>query len=280
MNEQILAVIPYYSGDVERTKNLLNWISESRARYTCPALLVVDDDVPQETRNEVRQIADKSFNCIGTIPAQVSCVWKPNQMFLSAAKWISECCRVSWLWLENDCVPVSSAWIQEIEMAYYTQPKKFMGPFIRQTKSETLPTVHMTGCAIYPNDAWELYRGMEALRTQNVAWDIHAADAVIPRAQDTNLIHHHWGTKDMPPEFVEARTETSPQNHVTLDFIRKDAVLFHRSKSEGLINLLRKKREKECSDAMDATQHPTIAKRRPGRPPKIREPKVLAESAT
>jgi hypothetical protein len=119
---------------------------------------------------------------------------------------------------------------------------------------------------------------MEPLRSQIVAWDIHAGPSVVPRTQHSALIHHHWGTKDMPPDFVATRTPESAQNHVTLDFIKDGAVLFHRTKSDGLIRLLRQR----LGSTVRAIEPEAKDTRKPrGRPPKkatLDSPEAAASS--
>lgn len=246
MNPLIVA-IGYHKGDLQRTKNLLEWITELGGCRPHTCLLIADEEVTKEARAELAKIAKQAFDVVATIPAGVNCAWKPNQMFLSAAKWISECCKLNFLWLEPDCVPLRPDWLDIIAEEYDACPKKFMGPIIRQEGQPGVPAVHLTGCSVYPNDAWDVYDGMAELKTQIAAWDMVAADRVIPRSMNTNLIHHFWGEKDLPPIFVDVKTAESPKNFVTIDFVRKDAVLFHRSKGGELIAMLRKRAKEATS---------------------------------
>lgn len=236
----LLTVIPYCTKDAELTKTLLTWIAEISVfdKTEHKLLLVNDSAVPADTHKEIVALAKHSFGLVFSIPVSPTQGHAPTQMFLTACRWIYECSRFDFLWLEPDCVPLKPNWLLEIEAEYEICPMKFMGPLIKSDQPN-MPAVHLTGCSVYPNDAWEIYRDRKPLQTDNVAWDIEAAPAVVPRSLDTKLIQHFWGKQDQPPVFVESRAANSPENHVTLHFLSPSAVLFHRSKDGSLIKLLR-----------------------------------------
>ena len=121
-----------------------------------------------------------------------------------------------------------------------------------------------------------IYNEIETLKTENVAWDIEAAASIVPRAEDTKLIRHFWGTKEQPPVFVDERKPDSPPNHQAIEFAFRDgAVLFHRSKDGTLIDLLRKKYmlTGEQPVPQPVPEAPAVPeKRKPGRPPKQSTP--------
>jgi hypothetical protein len=77
------------------------------------------------------------------------------------------------------------------------------------------------------------------VRSGQQAWDIGCAEAVVPKSADTKLIQHYWGLPELPPVFVKARDADSPKNFLTLDFIKPEAVIFHRDKTHSLLPLLR-----------------------------------------
>lgn len=239
--QPLLVVIAYHSGDYERTTQLLGWISELGGARPHSCLLVADEGVSPDQRAALGALAKESFDFVARIPAGVKTMWAPNGMFLSAAKWINECCKQPWLWLESDCIPLKPGWLDDLAEEYDACPMKFMGPLIKQTDQPDLPPVHLTGCSIYPPDAYGVFAAIPSLQDKIVAWDIEGAGKVVPRSKNTDLIHHFYGPKDLPPTFVDTRTADDPKNRVTLDFIRKDAVLFHRVKDGSLITLLKKK---------------------------------------
>lgn len=242
----ILPVIAYHTGDLDITKKLLLWIDELHAQLkrrkhrTC--LLVADAAVPRDEVNAVGIMAKAAFGAAKTIPVSPTSGHAPTQVFLSTAGWIAKCVKLPFFWLEPDCIPLVPDWLDKIEDAYEASPMTFMGALVRQNGQPELPSIHLTGCAVYPRDAFEIYDRIDSLKTQNVAWDIEAANAVVPRTEDTKLIRHFWGTREQPPVFVEARKEDSPPNHQLIEFATRDgAVVFHRCKDGSLIDLLRKR---------------------------------------
>ena len=129
-----------------------------------------------------------------------------------------------------------------------------------------LPPDHLAGCAIYPTDA---YAAMNQFANGDSPWDIANASYVIPRALNTPLIHHHYGTMELAPTFKAVKEPTDPINTCTLDFVRKEAAVFHRCKDGTLIDVLRKQAD---SSPIEPTAEPLpdseAPKRGPGRPRK------------
>lgn len=237
----LLIVIAVYRGDVERATDLLGWIKELGGAKP-HSLLMVLDDVDGPDKEKLKALAKESFDYVGVIPAGVAAAWAPNRMFLSAAKWISECARLPWLWLEPDAIPLREGWADSIADEYDANPMKFLGPIVRQKGQPGLPEAHLTGTAVYPPDAWEAYKAIPALTDKVVAWDIETAGAIVPRTKASSTIAHFYGKKDLAPHFTESKSSTDPENFVTLDFIPKQAAVYHRCKDGSLIKLLRKQR--------------------------------------
>jgi hypothetical protein len=267
---KILPVIAYHKGDIDITKKLLTWIKDLHdlgkvdKNRTC--LMVSDASISDEEKLVVGKMAKAAFGRARTILVAPSGPHAPTSVFLAAAEWIYKCVKGPFLWLEPDCIPLSWNWLGDIENAYKVSPMRFMGPLIRQQSDPTLPSVHLTGCSVYPSDAFLLYDEIETLKTANVAWDIESASAIVPRCEDTKLIRHFWGTKEQPPLFVDERKPDSLPNHQAIEFAFRDgAVLFHRSKDGTLIDLLRKKYSTvELQPVPEAPAVPE--KRKPGRP--------------
>jgi len=157
---------------------------------------------------------------------------------------------MNWLLLEPDSVPLRADWLNALADEYAKSPKPFMGSLMdNESAAEGLPKKYLSAIAIYPQNAYvrlgELWKdarftgpvkpakmGVAQFQSTVRAYDMIAAEFLVPRAQHTNLIHSHWGPDyNTPPLFVPQRTEASPPNAVTVDFIKKDAVLFHRVKA-------------------------------------------------
>lgn len=238
---KLLTIIPYCTNDLPITTKLLEWINELAATDVFtngPLLLAADSAVPRSDIDRLAAIARKSWRWVRTMIVTVPADgWAPTLMFRTISSHVVANYRLPFFWMEPDCIPLVPSWLRQLQDAYEECPKRYMGALISQTEDPALPAVHMTGCGIYPNDAIEDFMTIKDLKTQ--AWDIVSAPTIVPRCENTQLIHHFWGLKDLPPVFVDQRLPDSPKNHVTLDFIRKDAVLFHRSKDGKLIDLLR-----------------------------------------
>jgi hypothetical protein len=259
--QPLIVALPFHQGDFALAKQLIQWIVTLQSAQPRPAshslLLVADSALKQSDVSELAISAKPAFDSVRVmiVPVPPSTetqrVWPPNVMFLSAARQIKTNYKLPFLWLEPDCVPLTPLWLDSISIEYAFCPKRFMGPIIHQEGQPGLPADHLTGCSVYPNDAYDVINAVESVRNGVDAWDIGSAAVVVPKAANTLQIHHFWGSKDMPPIFVRAKKPEDPQNFVTIDFIRKGAVLFHRSKDGGLLKLL-------MASAMEPTPEPNL----------------------
>lgn len=240
----LLVILPYHKGDVDLAKSLLEHVASFSERPDSrhSILLVADSGVDPAKTTELMDIARKVFNSGKDIRLTITATGWPkaaNQMFVFASKHVEEAYRLPFLWLEPDCVPLSGDWLDRIADAYERCPQRFMGPLVFNTDQPGLPPVHLSGCSVYPNDAYSI---MEAQCRGEQAFDIASADTVVKsgRARDSKLIAHMWGLRDLPPTFVSERTADSPKNALTIDQIPNGAVLWHRCKDGTLFNVLRK----------------------------------------
>jgi len=264
----LLILLPYHNGDYELALNLVKWMAELSPNYRPHSILcVADNAVPMEKVQELQSITKLLFNYAKTMlvpvpqPTPEKMVWKPNEMFLAGARQVKAHYRLPFLWLEPDCVPLTPTWLDDLAEEYSECPTQYMGAIIHQEGQEGLPSDHLTGCSIYPNNAIDLIGKIDSIKNGSQAWDIGCAAQVVPRAMNTKSIHHYWGLKDMPPVFVEARKADDPKNFVTLSFIQPEAVLFHRCKDGSLMTVLRKKwrpeAEKVVAEPVEEEELPT-----------------------
>lgn len=250
---KLLCVIPYCQNDLDLAKNLLNWIAELGDNHGHACILAADSLVPKETRMELKLLAKQSFDHVDTIPLEIPQTgFAPNHMFMLTAQQILFSYKWPFLWCEPDATPLKPGWLDALANEYAYSPKRFLGTLV-ESNQPGLPAVHLPGVAIYPPDAFTLYDTFASIKSANVAWDMEAATAVVPRAKTSSLFQAFWGKRDLPPTFVREKNGQSPINALPLSFLRPDAVLFHRCKDGSLISLLR--------------ETPTAPKRR-GRPPK------------
>lgn len=266
----IIATIAYCKHDIELAKNLLKWIGELGGCPGHSCILVADNVIPKEERKAMKELALPSFANVDTIPVAIPATgFAPNHMFMLAAQQIMFSYKLPWLWLEPDCVPLKSGWLSRLSEEYAGSPKRLMGNLIDSTQPG-LPAVHLTGVSIYPCDVFPLFDAFKSISSANVAWDMEAAGATVPRAKNSQFMQHLWGTRELPPTFVKESAAGQPVNAKPLSFIRPDAVLYHRNKDGTLINLLREQLTAKNNKApfLQAVEIQQMSQRR-GRPPKV-----------
>lgn len=266
----MLVVLPYHSRDLELAKNLLRWIGELGGCPGHSCLLIADATIPKEERRAVKELALPSFANVDTIPVVIpEAGYAPNHMFMLAAQQVMFSYKLPWLWLEPDCVPLKPGWLSTLSAEYAGSPKRLLGNLIEGTQPG-LPAVHLTGVSIYPCDVFPMFDAFASIKSANVAWDMEAATATVPRAKNSQFMAHFWGTRELPPTFVKEAAAGLPKNALPLSFIKPDAVLFHRSKDGTLINLLREKIALEKNghkpQTLEQVANPLTPRR--GRPPK------------
>lgn len=252
MTQPLLVVLPVHGGDVERAETLLKWIAELGNVSEHSLLIAADSELPQARVKGMLDLVRGDFHSVRAMIVNVGVKGWPlaaNLTFRAVARQVREFYRLPFCWLEPDAVPLREAWMDDIADAYWKSPRPFMGAVLDAEKAiEGLPNRYMSAVAVWPQNT---YTRLEALwkdarftgpvkppklataqwQSTVRAFDMIAADYLVPRAHNTPLVQQHWGTAyDQPPLFVPARTEADPANAVTLDLVRKDAVLFHRVK--------------------------------------------------
>lgn len=257
-------VIPYCQKDEDLVRILLQWIEtiNKQDNVIHPLLFVVDSKVRKGVRNEFIKMAERVFSFVEEIefvepphpgPELRYPIWRywANQMFLTASKHIFENCRLPWLWLEPDAVPMHGGWLDELSFAYYSQPKRFMGSITRRSGElpPNIPKENLAGVAVYPVSA---YRMLAKWCGPGHCWDLAGAADVLPMTTKTRLIQHTYGiseqagwvfkkdrAEDDPPEVIEPFSLVGK-----MQIPREDCVLFHRSKDASLLDLLNQEFQK------------------------------------
>jgi hypothetical protein len=257
MNLKPIVVIAAHAGDFEQASRLVNWIGELDTKLAYSVIIAIDQTVDAPRYTALHQEAKKIFSFARTITLKVpESGWKPNTMFMYCAKYVMDNFRTPFLWLEPDCVPLKRRWLDALTAAYNDSAMRYLGAVIEQTGQKNLPPRHLTGCSVYPNDAFLTFDKMPEVTSGRQAWDIAGGELVASAAQNTPLIHHFWGGPKTWPVFVDPVPAERPENHVGLDFIRKDAVLFHRDKESTLIPLLRKQMAAQTPPKTDTPDRP------------------------
>lgn len=252
MTQPLIVALPTHAGDIEQAETLMKWMVELGPMREHSLLVGADAGIPQERVKALLDVARPAFHSVRAMIIQTGAKGWPlaaNLMFRAVARQIYEGYKLPWLWVEPDCVPLRAGWLDDLAGAYRLCPRPLMGHVIDNPDApEGLPKRYVSGIAVYPQDLFGLLskRWQEAKFTGPTspvrrpgqreapavgAWDMTFADTLTPRAHHTPLIQSHWGTAySTPPVFKTLRTEADPANVVTLDFIKREAAIFHRVK--------------------------------------------------
>lgn len=156
---KILIVIPFCKGDGAMAEKLADWIfflNNRQARGHC--LLVPSRDVHDEMVTKVQLAAEVAFESVSTFHNAFSKPSPPkaeaaNRAFIGAATFVNENFKWPFLFLEPDCVPLQSHWLESLAEAYRSQPKRYMGPIMKYTLPDKTEKLFLARVAVYPPDA-------------------------------------------------------------------------------------------------------------------------------
>jgi hypothetical protein len=235
----MLCVLPVYKNDVANLLNLLKWIRQLGGCKDHMAVLVADANTPVDG---IWQLSDQGkrifsgFSVISTEHPVNGWPQGPNELFLTAARFAKKR-NMHWLFLEPDAVPLKPGWLDRLDIQYRVTGARYLGQLV-PCKEPGLPPLHFTGVGIYPADAIDDVEARVAANPK-MAFDISTADVLVPQAKKCDLFQHLWGETGNPPTF--AHRGIPGTRTFGLDYLRKDAVLFHRTKDGKLISLLRQK---------------------------------------
>jgi hypothetical protein len=252
MTQPLIVVLPTHLGDADNAEVLLRWISELGNASQHSLLIAADSELPPERVKAMLNLVRADFHSVRAMLVNVGVKGWPlaaNLTFRAVARQVNEFYRLPYCWIEPDAVPLRATWLDEIADAYAKSPRPFMGAIIDNEKpTDGLPQRYVSAIGVWPQDTYarldDLWKdakftgpvkpsklGVAQFQNSVRAFDMIAADFLVPRTHHTNLVQSFWGTNySTHPLFVTARTEADPPNAVTLDFVRKEAALFHRCK--------------------------------------------------
>lgn len=253
MTQPLILVLTTHLGDADNAEVLLRWIAELGNVSQHSLLIAADSELPPERVKAMLNIVRADFHSVRAMIVNVGVKGWPlaaNLSFRAVARQINEFYRLPYCWVEPDAVPLRATWLNEIADAYARSPRPFMGAIIDTEKpAEGLPQRYVSAIGVWPQDTYmrlgEMWKdarftgpvkpsklGVAQFQNSVRAFDMIAADYLVPRTQHTNLVQSFWGTNyNTPPVFVAARTEADPPNAVTLEFIKPGAAVFHRIKT-------------------------------------------------
>lgn len=224
----MLVVIPYFDGDEALAKSMLEWciaLDGSTPNHTC--LLVTCSSHP----SEVGTLANRYFKSVSLLHYEEG-RWKgwplgPNRAFRSAALHVQSKHQGPWMWLEPDCVPLRTNWLDAIETVHQSGGKPFSG-YVVDAETSPARMTYMAGCGVYPHN---LHRySVNPFLVEKIPFDVSMSPHVRHLVHRMNGLIQHEAT-DKPAPFmsddeVDAR-------------IPMRAALFHKCKDNSLISLLR-----------------------------------------
>ncbi len=225
----MLLVLGFHAGDKSNTIRLLEWIRELGSVKKHRLLLIVALNTDE---SGVAELALELFEKVDVLrPNEDINGWPQgaNSLWDTAIRAIHRHPE-PWLWIEPDCVPLETGWIDAIE-AEYKIAEAAKKPFLGDDVNVQGIKRHMSGVAVYPGYAMNFTNKLWQL--SGTAWDVFLADEFVPHMYPSKTIQHvFWQSRnpDIEPQF------DTPES---LSMLRKGAVLFHRNKSGNLINLLR-----------------------------------------
>jgi hypothetical protein len=238
----LLVVLPACSKDAALMLKLLAWISELDGQNPFDCLLSYDSTVEGIALVQLRQAAGNAFRSVLEFsynrPAREAPPDGPAHAFAATAQYIHSHLHRPWVWLEADCVPLKADWLPTLWLEYQNCGCPVMGPVIKAMG-------HVNGSpTFYPGNLPEL-----SPRSVNVphgqAWDTHMTGDLIGKVHDSaRLCQHAWGigADGMPSEHTGSPLQFSSPLAVK-QWIRPEAVIFHRDKNFGLVDQLRKMRK-------------------------------------
>ena len=217
---KILVVIPFSENDAILAEHLCDWIFLLNKRVQKGhALLVVAGDVHAEMRAKVELAAQVAFETVDVVsaPAIVSKNKNThvNALFRVAAETVSKRFTLPWLWLEPDAVPLKAGWLKAITDAYYSQPKRYSGSWMKASE------LFLARVSVYPHDA---INDLAPYLDDHGIFNMNAGMSIIPASTKTRLCQE--------VAIYEESTTINPE-----------AVILHHDKSAVLLTSLREKME-------------------------------------
>jgi len=188
----LLITIPFTAENAPVAERLCDWIFKLNGRNPKGhALLVAAHDVHAEMCAKVAIAAEVACATSELIAAPelklVSPTAATNHLFKFAGDYILRHFRCPWLWLEPNCVPLKPGWLEQLILAYESQPKRFMGAHLKfaNAAAETGEKICLARCSVYPADA---INDLEPHCASNAPFNLAAAEHVLSRSIKSRLI--------------------------------------------------------------------------------------------
>lgn len=228
----MLIVLAYCHSDLIQARQLLGWIKELDPHITNhDLLLIASSRISQADIDETHNLGKSVFRNVTSIKQKVpdERPWPraSNAMFRLANDWLKQSGRSTpWLWLEADCAPMSSGWLDRLEHDYKLQAKPVYGTNYDQ------PRPHINGVALYPHN----------LAGYN-NWMIHADQLPFDLVRPEVTLRHAYNSPLIQRLLADPNTNLSMTFPTveSLKAIRNGVLLAHCCKDGTLIQRLRER---------------------------------------
>lgn len=162
-----------------------------------------------------------------------------NDMFIQVSKIVQGFLKENkghWLWVDPDCVPTCSEWVDAIDMQIRASGKHYMGCVIDTGDDGR----HMNGgCLVLPwNASSEL--NADTMQRQE-AWDFQARKTILSHGESTELIQSLYRSTSFRKEGDLTLCDCPPETNNTVNVTRqlgKNTVILHGCKDGSLKRLL------------------------------------------
>lgn len=246
----ILVMLPYCKDNAPQAERLIDGIYhlEGKQKQTHHIVIAHHADVHEEMRQRIKMSAEIAFAGVEVLEIRKLSGERPFKFqeiysaFMQCAQSLNQFIW-PWLYLEPDCSPLKTGWLDTLATAYFNQPRRYLGLELKAMAPDGKSVTHnfISRTAIYPaNAVLDLVSPSEQ---QNLP-EHRFSHVILPKASTTKLIQ-------------QARITTADD----LAKLRPDAVLVHGDKN----GLALEQALQMVKPEINGTLH---IKRR-GRPPKV-----------
>lgn len=121
----MIVVLGIRSEQASAAEKLLDFIYFIQNKKKASAIVLVNgSDIHEEYRTKLKLAAEVAFEHVEMI------LGDPEHLFNAAVEF-SDKLRAPWVYLEPDSVPLKHNWLTQLDLAYESQHKKVMGPFLK-----------------------------------------------------------------------------------------------------------------------------------------------------
>jgi len=231
-NDKIVVVFNVFVGDIALAEKHARWLQKMGMKSEHKAIVAYDISCPIIL---VQRLFSKLKTCFaqvdtfiyprpqGRYPHTANQAWQHTALHMAK----QEC---PWLWFEADAIALKKDWIEQLQSEYDRSNKAWMGVIVPHMG-------HMTGVAVYPNDA--AIRMPSAMKATDQAWDMLTKEEVVPHCHNSRLMFHLWTLVGGMPHPAGGGDE--PRGITAEQFKRwplGNTVLIHRLKDSVLDNLI------------------------------------------